>query len=152
MVDIRRMRMSDLKAVIEIEETAFPKPWSLNAFISQLANDASICLVAVAKKPERVVGYLVVTQFVGVWHILDLAVHQDFQRHYIATDLLEYFFDLSGREPHRGYCLEVRKSNRGAIKMYESFGFICSGIRKGYYNDNGEDALIMWRDSEDMLA
>ena len=88
MVDIRRMRMSDLKAVVEIEAAAFPKPWSLNAFISQLANDASICLVA--EKPGQVIGYLVVTQFVSVWHLLDLAVHPDFQRRYIATELLEY--------------------------------------------------------------
>ncbi|MDA8167506.1 MAG: hypothetical protein M0Z32_07165, partial [Actinomycetota bacterium] len=59
---------------------------------------------------------------------------------------------LTGRDQHRGYTLEVRKSNRGAIKMYESFGFICTGLRKGYYSDNAEDALIMWKDSEDMLA
>jgi ribosomal-protein-alanine N-acetyltransferase len=142
--------MSDIRDVVAIEEKAFPKPWSLNAFISQLANESSVCLVA--EIDSRLVGYLVATQYVGVWHLLDLAVHEDFQRNYIATELLEYFFEDTGRENHRGYTLEVRKSNRGAIKMYESFGFICSGIRKCYYSDNGEDALIMWRDSEDMLA
>ncbi len=149
-ITVRPMSMADLKTVIEIEELSFPKPWSLDAFISQLANELSVCLVAESNK--KVIGYLIATQYVGVWHILDLAIHDDFRRSYVATELLEYFLEQSGRQQHRGYTLEVRKSNRGAIKMYESFGFICSGIRKGYYGDNGEDALIMWRDSEDMLA
>lgn len=144
------MKLSDLKVVVEIEKSSFPRPWSLNAFITQLTHDSSICLIAEAD--GRTVGYIIATQYVDVWHLLDLAIHQDYRRQYIATDLLETLFEICGRQPHRGYTLEVRKSNRGAIKMYESFGFICTGIRKGYYRDNGEDALIMWRDSEDMLA
>jgi ribosomal-protein-alanine N-acetyltransferase len=144
------MRLSDLKNILEIEESSFPRPWSLNAFITQLAKDSSVCLVASVE--GKVVGYLIATQYVEVWHLLDLAVNEAYQRLYIATDLIERLLELSSREKHRGYTLEVRKSNRGALKMYESFGFICTGIRKGYYRDNGEDALIMWKDSEDMLA
>lgn len=150
MAEIRPMKLADLRSIVSIEETSFPRPWSLNAFITQLARDDSICLVAEAD--EKVVGYIIATQYVEVWHLLDLAVHEEFRRQYIATDLLETLLELCGREPHRGYTLEVRKSNRGAIKMYESFGFICTGIRKGYYRDNSEDALIMWKDSQDMLA
>lgn len=144
------MRLSDLKQVLEIEESSFPRPWSLNAFITQLAKDSSVCLVALEE--GRVLGYIIATQYVEVWHLLDLAVHSDYQRKYLATDLLERFLDICSSDKHRGFTLEVRKSNRGALKMYESFGFICTGIRKGYYSDNGEDALIMWKDSEDMLA
>ncbi len=144
------MRLSDLKNVLEIEESSFPRPWSLNAFITQLAKDASICLVAIDE--GKAIGYIIATQYVEVWHLLDLAVHEEYRRRGIATDLIEQLLELCGREKHRGFTLEVRKSNRGAIKMYESFGFICTGIRKGYYRDNGEDALIMWKDSEDMLA
>jgi len=144
------MRLSDLKYVLEIEESSFPRPWSLNAFITQLAKESSLCLVAFDE--AKLIGYLIATQYVEVWHLLDLAVHSDYQRLYIATDLIQRLLELTGLEKHRGYTLEVRKSNRGAIKMYESFGFICTGIRKGYYRDNGEDALIMWKDSEDMLA
>lgn len=150
MVEIREMKLSDLKSVLEIEESSFPRPWSLNSFISQLAREDSVCLIA--KAESTVVGYIIATQYVEVWHILDLAVHQDYRRRFVASDLLETLLELCGREQHRGYSLEVRKSNRGALKMYESFGFICTGIRKGYYRDNSEDALIMWRDSEDMLA
>jgi len=144
------MRLADLQKVMEIEEAAFPRPWSLNAFVSQLAKEGSICLVAVDE--GELVGYLVATQYVEVWHLLDLAIKDSYRRKYVATDLIEHLLDISGRDKHRGYTLEVRKSNRGAIKMYESFGFICTGIRKAYYRDNGEDALIMWKDSEDMLA
>lgn len=150
MAMIRRMQLADVKPVAEIENEAFPRPWSQNAFITQLAKSSSICLVA--EIDGRVVGYLIATQYVEVWHLLDLAVHVRHRRHYVATELLENFFELTGRDQHRGYTLEVRKSNRGAIKMYESFGFICTGLRKGYYSDNAEDALIMWKDSEDMLA
>ena len=147
---IRPMRLADLNDVVQIEKASFPRPWSHNAFITQLAKDASVCLVAEAD--QQVIGYTIATQYVEVWHLLDLAVHEDYRRQYVATELLEYLFELCGREQHRGYTLEVRKSNRGAIKMYECFGFICTGLRKGYYSDNGEDALIMWKDSEDMLA
>ena len=150
MAIIRQMRLADLGEVAEIEQASFPRPWSHNAFITQLAKDSSVCLVAEAD--GIVVGYTIATQYVEVWHLLDLAVHEDYRRHYVATELLERLFEICGREKHRGYTLEVRKSNRGAIKMYESFGFICTGLRKGYYSDNGEDALIMWKDSEDMLA
>lgn len=150
MARIRPMRLSDLKEIVDIENVAFPRPWSLNAFVTQLGNEDSVCLTA--EDDGVVVGYLVATQYVEVWHLLDLAVREERQRSYIATDLLEHFIDKTTHGQHRGYTLEVRKSNRGAIKMYEGFGFICTGIRKGYYRDNNEDALIMWRDSEDMLA
>ncbi|MCL6107045.1 MAG: ribosomal protein S18-alanine N-acetyltransferase [Actinobacteria bacterium] len=147
---IRPMRLADLNDVVKIEKASFPRPWSHNAFITQLAKDASVCLVA--EVDQQVIGYTIATQYVEVWHLLDLAVREDYRRQYVATELLEFLFELCGREQHRGYTLEVRKSNRGAIKMYESFGFICTGLRKGYYSDNSEDALIMWKDSEDMLA
>ncbi len=150
MAEIRPMRLSDLQSVTEIEESSFPRPWSLNAFITQLAKDASVCLVAV--EDNQIAGYIIATQYVEVWHMLDLAVHEKYRRKYLATDLIEQMLEICAREKHRGFTLEVRKSNRGAIKMYESFGFICTGLRKAYYRDNGEDALIMWKDSEDMLA
>lgn len=150
MAVIRDMQLNDLKEIMEIEKSSFPKPWSMNAFITQMAKDSSICLAC--EEEGHVIGYIIATQYVEVWHILDIAVREDRRRHYVATDLLEELLKRCGRKKHRGYTLEVRKSNRGALKMYESFNFICSGVRKGYYSDNGEDALIMWKDSEDMLA
>lgn len=144
------MRLSDLKEIVEIEDASFPRPWSLNSFVAQLSNENSMCLTA--EDQGQVVGYLIATQYVEVWHLLDLAIRYDYQRRYIATDLLVRFMEKTVHGQHRGYTLEVRKSNRGAIKMYEGFGFICTGIRKAYYRDNDEDALIMWKDSEDMLA
>src|SRR5439155_1017297 len=76
------------------------------------------------------------------------AVEPDYQRRGIATRLLERLFELTSDDDGRGYTLEVRVSNREAIKLYEKLGFERHGIRRGYYTDNREDALIMWRDAE----
>ena len=70
----------------------------------------------------------------------------DFQRRGIASRLLERLFELTGEDDGRGYTLEVRVSNKEAIKLYEKLGFERHGIRRGYYTDNREDALIMWKD------
>jgi ribosomal-protein-alanine N-acetyltransferase len=78
---------------------------------------------------------------------MNVAVDPDRQRRGIATALLERLFDLTRDDERRGYTLEVRVSNGGAIRLYEKLGFEARGIRRGYYTDNREDALIMWRDA-----
>ena len=90
--------------------------------------------------------------FVDVWHIMNICVRPDRRRDRIAADLLEAYFEITEREPHRGHTLEVRVSNEPAIELYRSFGFIATGVRKGYYSDNREDALIMWKDWEGATA
>ena len=77
---------------------------------------------------------------------MNIAVDLDFRRRGIADGLLERLFELTRRDQRRGYTLEVRVSNAGAIRLYERLGFLASGVRRGYYTDNREDALIMWRD------
>jgi ribosomal-protein-alanine N-acetyltransferase len=83
---------------------------------------------------------------VDAWHVMNLAVAPEQRRRGIATALLERLFELTVDEGRRGYTLEVRVSNTGAITLYEALGFRARGIRRGYYTDNREDALIMWRD------
>jgi ribosomal-protein-alanine N-acetyltransferase len=78
---------------------------------------------------------------------MNVAVHPDRQRRGIASRLLERLFVLTRDDERRGYTLEVRVSNDGAIRLYEGLGFESRGIRRGYYTDNREDALIMWRDA-----
>jgi ribosomal-protein-alanine N-acetyltransferase len=77
---------------------------------------------------------------------MNVAVASAFRRRGVATELLERLFDLTETDPQRGYTLEVRVSNVGAIRLYERLGFEARGIRRGYYTDNREDALIMWRE------
>ena len=115
-------------------------------FAGELAKPASICLGAF--EGEQLAGYLIISRYVDAWHVMNIAVDPDFRRHGIATALLEQLFELTDDGGRRGYTLEVRVSNDGAIKLYERLGFTARGIRRGYYTDNREDALIMWRDAE----
>jgi ribosomal-protein-alanine N-acetyltransferase len=115
-------------------------------FASELAKKTSVCLGAF--EGDRLVGYIVNSRYADAWHVMNVAVDPDFQGRGIATRLLERLFELTDDEEGRGYTLEVRVSNKGAIKLYERLGFERHGIRRGYYTDNREDALIMWRESE----
>ena len=141
-LEIRRLTYSDLPQVIAIERRAFPTPWSLSMFVLELSKPSGICLVAVSD--GRVVGYLICSRYDTVWHLMNVAVDPDLRRRGIASALMEHLFDAADR-PHEQYTLEVRESNAAAIAMYEAFGFRGAGHRRGYYHDNREDALIMWR-------
>ena len=77
---------------------------------------------------------------------MNVAVADAYRRRGIASTLLERLFDVTAADPRRGYTLEVRVSNTGAIRLYERLGFEARGVRRGYYTDNREDALIMWRE------
>jgi ribosomal-protein-alanine N-acetyltransferase len=141
-LDIRRLTYADLPQVIAIERRAFPTPWSLAMFVLELSKPSGICLAA--RLEDRIVGYLVCSRYDTVWHLMNVAVDDRLLRQGIATALIERLFELADR-PHEQYTLEVRTSNDGAIKLYERFGFRGAGRRRGYYHDNREDALIMWR-------
>jgi ribosomal-protein-alanine N-acetyltransferase len=138
--------MKDLNAIEEIERRSYPTPWSRSMFASELAKPSSICLGAFDPIDDRLVGYLVISRYVDAWHVMNVAVAPDHRRHGIATQLLERLFELTSGRSRRGYTLEVRVSNTEAIRLYERLGFRAQGIRRGYYTDNREDALIMWKD------
>jgi ribosomal-protein-alanine N-acetyltransferase len=145
-VDIRALLLSDLNAIEEIERLSYPTPWSRSMFAGELAKPSSLCLGAF--EGEQLAGYLIISRYVDAWHVMNIAVAPDFRRRGIATALLERLFELTEDGSRRGYTLEVRVSNEGAIKLYERLGFTGRGIRRGYYTDNREDALIMWRDAD----
>ena len=143
-IEIRRLSIGDLPEIEEIERRAYKTPWSRSMFASELAKGTSICLGAF--EGDQLVGYIVNSRYVDAWHVMNVAVDPDYQRRGIATRLLERLFELTDEDDGRGYTLEVRVSNREAIRLYEKLGFERHGIRRGYYTDNREDALIMWRD------
>ena len=144
-VEIRVLDLADLDAIEMIEQRAYPTPWSRSMFASELAKPTSICLGAF--EGSDLVGYVINSRYVDAWHVMNGAVHPDHQRRGVATALLERLFELTRGDERRGYTLEVRVSNEDAIRLYEKLGFESRGIRRGYYTDNREDALIMWRDS-----
>ncbi len=140
--EIRRLTYADLPQVIAIERRAFTTPWSLAMFVLELSKPSGICLAAV--RGDRIVGYLVCSRYDTIWHLMNVAVDDRLRRRGIASALLTRLFGESDTEGAR-YTLEVRTSNTGAIRLYERFGFRSAGLRRRYYQDNGEDAVIMWR-------
>jgi ribosomal-protein-alanine N-acetyltransferase len=141
-IDLRRLTYADLPQVIAIERRAFPTPWSLAMFVLELSKPSGICLAA--RREGRLIGYLVCSRYDTVWHIMNVAVAPEERRAGVATALLTELLERVG-DPSARYTLEVRQSNAGAIVLYERFGFRAAGMRRRYYQDNGEDALIMWR-------
>jgi ribosomal-protein-alanine N-acetyltransferase len=139
---IRRLTYADLPQVVAIERRAFPTPWSLAMFVLELSKPSGICLAALEDGHLR--GYLICSRYDTVWHVMNIAVDPVMRRRGVASALLG---ELLARvdDARARYTLEVRRSNAGAIRLYEQFGFRAAGTRRRYYQDNGEDALIMWR-------
>ena len=148
MIDLRRLALPDLGEIEVIEQRSYPTPWSRSMFAGELAKQSSICLGAFDAETQALLGYAIVSRYVDAWHVMNIAVHPDHRRRGIAMALLERLFAATAGDGQRGYTLEVRVSNHGAIRLYEQAGFKTRGIRRGYYTDNREDALIMWRDPE----
>jgi ribosomal-protein-alanine N-acetyltransferase len=140
-LDIRRLTYADLPQVIAIERRAFPTPWSLAMFVLELSKPGGHCLAA--RRGGTLTGYVICSRYEDVWHIMNVAVDPRELRQGIATALLDELIGRLGEDAR--LTLEVRPSNDGAIALYERFGFLGAGTRRRYYQDNGEDALIMWR-------
>ena len=146
-VEIRRLDARDLDAVETIERASYPTPWSRSMFAAELRKPGSIAIGAFGEDDE-LLGYAFVSRYVDAWHVMNVAVAPESRRNGVATALLRRLLDETRDDAQRGYTLEVRVSNVGAIALYEGFGFRPKGVRRGYYTDNREDALIMWRDAE----
>ena len=143
-VELRSLKAGDLDEVEEIERESYPTPWSRSMFDAELRKPSSLALGAFTE--NGLVGYAFVSRYVDAWHVMNVAVADTYRRRGIAVALLERLFDITATDPRRGYTLEVRVSNTGAIALYEKLGFEARGVRRGYYTDNREDALIMWRE------
>src|SRR4051794_24377669 len=141
---VRKLAYSDLPGVIAIERRSFPAPWSLAMFVLELSKPSGVCLAATTG--EELDGYLVCCRYDQVWHLMNVAVSPDRRRRGVATRLIRRLFEETGGGAAPPITLEVRVSNREAIAMYEGLGFRSAGVRPRYYQDNGEDALIMWLD------
>ncbi|HEX3518950.1 MAG TPA: ribosomal protein S18-alanine N-acetyltransferase [Solirubrobacteraceae bacterium] len=141
-VEIRRLSYPDLPQVAAIERRVFPTPWSLAMFVLELSKQSGICLAAVSE--GRLLAYLICSRYDTVWHVMNVAVDSAHQRKGLASALLAELYEQVD-DPHARFTLEVRPSNRVAIHLYEREGFRAAGMRRRYYQDNGEDALVMWR-------
>ena len=143
--NIRPLGYADLPQVIAIERRSFTTPWSLAMFVLELSKPSGLCLAATGED-GRLLGYLILSRYDTIWHLMNIAVDPSQRRRGIGHALLEQMIDRGG--PEEQYTLEVRTSNTPAIALYERFGFLPAGTRPRYYRDTGEDAVIMWRTTE----
>jgi ribosomal-protein-alanine N-acetyltransferase len=150
-VDLVSMRRRHLRGVLKIETQVYPRPWSLGLFLSELALKTTRFYV-VAKVGQNVVGYagLMLTGSDG--HITTIAVDPAWHRHGIGTRLLLAISRSGIAAGCTGLTLEVRVSNEPAQALYRAFGYAPAGVRKGYYAESNEDALVMWAHDVDLPA
>lgn len=140
---IRDMSPADLGEVQKIEETSFTAPWSRSSFEFEVDNDETILKVAVFN--EHIIGYVCLRTILDITHVLNLVVTPELRRKGTGGLLLRCAVEKLKRvKPDvRSLTLEVRESNRAAIRLYEKSGFLVTGRRTGYYQRPSEDAVIM---------
>jgi ribosomal-protein-alanine N-acetyltransferase len=150
-VSIVGMRRRHLRSVLRIESSVYPRPWSLGLFNSELSMKGSRSY-RVAKVGPAVVGYAGLMHVAGEAHVTTLAVDPSWHRCQIGTRLLLALAHTARGWGCTGMTLEVRMGNAPAQELYRRFGFAPAGVRKGYYAETGEDALVMWAHDVDAPA
>ena len=146
-IKILPMKKSDVDAVIKIEEKAYGEHhWSKESFLNELSNNLARYYSVYANTGE-LVAYAGCWQILEEVHITNIAVSPDFRRQKIAERLLRQLIDDCYKNKAKYLTLEVRVSNIAAINLYKKYGFKSLGVRKGYYQNNNEDALIMWTEN-----
>jgi [ribosomal protein S18]-alanine N-acetyltransferase len=141
---IRPMVEEDILSVIEIEKESFTTPWTYQAFRLELKNRLALYLVASAD--DRVAAYGGMWLILDEAHVTNIAVHPDYRGMRVGQRIMEALIDEARSRHLMRMTLEVRKNNDAAIQLYKKLHFIMAGIRPGYYQDTGEDALIMWKE------
>ena len=144
-LEITRMRRRHLRGVMAIERQVYPRPWTPSLFIAEMSEPSNRNYI-VARTGRDVVGYAGMICYGDEAHITTIAVDPEHQRRKIGTRLMFELIQSAIEMGARAVSLEVRVSNWGAQRMYTRFGFRPVGVRKGYYQETGEDALVMWAD------
>jgi len=142
-IEVLPMSVNDLDELMKIEKVSFPTPWSKESYLAELDNEVSV--YRVIRLNGKLVGYGGMWQIVDEAHITNIAVHPDFRGQGIGERLMEELIGMAKQQRSIGITLEVRPSNQEALRMYSKMGFLPTAIRKGYYTDTNEDALIMWK-------
>ena len=142
-VHIIPMRRRHVRAVLRIEQQVYPRPWTHSLFVSELALRSTRAYF-VARSGRDVIGYAGLMMTLNDGHVTTIAVDPAWHRNKVGTRLLLALAQEAIARSATALTLEVRLSNHGAQHMYRRFGFVPVGVRKGYYVDTNEDALVMW--------
>lgn len=143
---IREAEIKDVDAMAELDKLCFAVPWSRQSFYSEITqNPRAIYIVCENGETGEIAGYAGLWVILDEGHITNVAVRPTYRRHHIASRMLEMLLSCAESCGVTAETLEVRRSNNAAISLYTGFDFHKEGVRNGYYEDNNEDALIMWR-------
>ena len=142
-IDLQPMRRRHVPQVLDIERRVYPRPWTMTLFLSEIVQRSTRYYI-VARVRRRVVGYAGLMVFGDEAHVTNIAVDPDVHRRKVAARLLFALITEARRRGATACTLEVRVANHAAQGLYHQFGFAPVGIRKNYYAETGEDALIMW--------
>lgn len=145
-IQIEPMRVRDLDAVLAIERTSFPTPWSRYAYLSELLENDRAYYIVARTSDRKVAGYTGMWLILDEGHITTIAVHPLYRGRGVGRQLLEAAEAIARERGALRITLEVRVSNIIAQSLYEKTGYVNVGIRPGYYRDNNEDAIIMWKE------
>ena len=142
---IVRMTLEHIDDIMEIETLCFALPWSRNSFVDEIINN-KFALYFSAVADGQICGYAGMWKVFDEGHITNIAVHPKFRNRGIGRLLVNHLDEIAKNVGINKLTLEVRKSNLAARSLYDKAGFFACGERKGYYSDNGENAIIMWKD------
>lgn len=139
----RYMKEEDIDQILKIEELSFATPWTRQSFENELKlNQFAVYLVL--EKDGQIVGYCGMWLIVDEAHITNIAVLPEFRGQKLGETILRMIMEVAKKRGAKSMTLEVRVSNTVAQSLYRKLGFMNGGIRKNYYTDNYEDALVMW--------
>jgi [ribosomal protein S18]-alanine N-acetyltransferase len=144
MLKLREMTINDIEAVHKIEESSFYTPWSKESITKEIKEN-KLAIYLVACKESEIVGYCGMWHVVTEGHIINVAVLESYRNEGVGSALINALIEIATQKEMIGLTLEVKMSNQNAIRLYTKKGFIVEGIRKNYYSDTKEDALVMWK-------
>lgn len=143
-IQVRPMKIEDVDRVLEIEKDSFTTPWSKDAFTMEIEKN-ELAKYLVAEVDDLVVGYGGIWLIVGEGHITNIAVISDYRKMGVGNKLLEGLIEICKERDIESMTLEVREINYPAQKLYKKYGFEAMGVRPNYYQEDNEDAIIMWK-------
>lgn len=144
-IDYNLMNDSHVNGVYELSKSCFAIPWTLDSIKNELNNPVAKYIIAQDSSTKEVIGFVGMWIIAGEGDITNIAVNPTYRKQGVASNLLNNLFEISKEYNCNDITLEVRSSNIPAQNLYKKFNFKEEGIRKKYYSDNGEDAIIMWK-------
>jgi ribosomal-protein-alanine N-acetyltransferase len=139
----RYMKEEDIDQIVEVENASFTTPWSREAFYNELHNN-KFAVYIVIEEDDKIIGYCGAWVVIDETHVTNVAILPEYRGRKLGEALLKKMMSVAREMGAKSMTLEVRVTNNIAQSLYRKLGFQNGGIRKNYYSDNQENALVMW--------